>query len=429
MKRLSFFFLCYLLTVNLYAQKHVILVTIDGFRPDFYLNDKWPTPNLKQMVKEGVHAYGVNSVLPSITYPSHTTIVTGVQPIEHGIFYNGMFEPDTATGKIYWNFHQITAPTVWQAAQSAGLKVASLMWPASAEAPASFNISDIGSMGDAVREKYAVPQGIIQTLKKEVFHGDSAINWGKDQNNAQVAAWVIRNEKPNLMTIHLFSVDHAEHTVGREGEMVNEAISDADSGVGIIRQAIKDAGIEDSTLFIVTGDHGFYDVKKSVNPNVWLAKAGLFQGLAHWKARFFSAGGSTFLFLHDKNDRQTLKQVMQILKDLPAEEKKYLRIVPRKELDKIGADPNAVLALSGLEGASFGNASTGEAIKEGKGGAHGYFPDTRNIQTGFIAVEPKLKQGVEIKEMNLRDVTVFIKEYLQLNMPTVKGKSAAPYFN
>ncbi|GAA4791475.1 ectonucleotide pyrophosphatase/phosphodiesterase [Olivibacter ginsenosidimutans] len=425
MKRLFLFLICCLSLLSLHAQqKHVILVTIDGFRPDFYLEDKWPTPNLKQLLLEGIHAYGVNSVFPSVTYSSHTTIVTGVQPDEHGIYYNGVFDPDSAGNKIYWNFHQIKVPTIWETAQKAGLTVASLMWPVSAEAPTSFNIADIGGMGDSVRTKYARPEGVVETIKQEVFHSNADINWGKDQKNAQVAAWVIQNLKPNLMTIHLFSVDHAEHMVGREGSMVSEAISDADSAVGIIRQAIMDAGIADSTLFIVTGDHGFYDVKKSVNPNVWLSKAGLLQ-----KAQFYSAGGSTYLFLRDKKDKQTAKQVMTLLKSLPAEEKSYFRIVSRKEMNKIGADPNVAFALTGLEGAAFGNSRTRETITAGKGGTHGYFPDTRSIQTGFIAISPQMKKGVEIKEMNLRDITVFITEYLHLDMPTVKGKSVANYFN
>ena len=68
------------------SAKHVIFVTIDGFRPDFYLDSEWQMPNVKALMKDGAYAKGVNSVFPSMTYPSHTTIVTGVQPVKHGIF-------------------------------------------------------------------------------------------------------------------------------------------------------------------------------------------------------------------------------------------------------------------------------------------------------------------------------------------------------
>lgn len=396
--------------------KHVILVTIDGFRPDFYLEDKWDTPNLKKILEQGLHAYGVNSVFPSVTYPSHTTIVTGVQPADHGITSNAVFEPDSNTGKSYWNFHQIKTPTIWEAAKNNGLTVASMLWPVSADAPIDVNISDIGSMGDSIRQEYARPKGIIDTIKKHLFP-DQVVKWGEDEYNAPASAWIIRQYKPHLMTIHLISVDHAEHTVGREGKMVEEAIHEADKGIGLIWQAIKDAGIEDQTLFIVTGDHGFYNVEKNIHPNVWLAEAGLFNpnDPTDWKAQFFAVGGSSFLFLKDEHDSETKNQALQLLQDRPLNEKKYFRIIDKEKLKAIGGNPQAAFALSGLNGASFGNANTGNAIREGKGGTHGYFPDTRNIQTGFLAIGPNIEKQTEIKEMDLKDVTVLVKEYLKLD--------------
>ncbi|MEO3406234.1 alkaline phosphatase family protein [Mucilaginibacter sp. CAU 1740] len=93
-KQLSIALLALFITTGqLMAQtaKHVIFITIDGFRPDFYLESEWQTPNLRALMKDGAYAKGVNSVFPSMTYPSHTTIVTGVQPAKHGVFYNNMF--------------------------------------------------------------------------------------------------------------------------------------------------------------------------------------------------------------------------------------------------------------------------------------------------------------------------------------------------
>jgi predicted AlkP superfamily pyrophosphatase or phosphodiesterase len=411
-------------------ERHVILITIDGLRPDFYLENTWRTPNLHQMAQEGSYAYGVNSVFPSVTYPSHTTIVTGVQPAVHGIFYNGMFEPDSITGKIYWNFHQITAPTLWQVVTDAGLKASSINWPASAEAPVTFNIPDIGGKQEKVL-RYAVPEGFIDTLNQQLFHGKelSDINLGKDQNSAKIAAWVIKKDQPHFLTVHLFSVDHFEHEQGRHGEKVEAAIADADEGVGIIRDAVQDAGIADNTLIIVAGDHGFLDVTVNVHPNVWLAKAGLLDNPnGKWKARFHTNGGSAFLFLKDKNDEETLQKVKTILENLPAEEKKYIRIITTDEARKIGADPNAALQLSGLNGASFGKEYTGNAIRAGKGGTHGYYPDFREIQTGFICIGKNVKNKNKIKEMNLRDITAIVVKYLGLQMPSCQGQVPADLF-
>ena len=156
------FLILLMLTGQLRAQtaQHVIFLTIDGFRPDFYLDDAWHMPNLRALMKDGAYAKGVNSVFPSMTYPAHTTIVTGVQPAKHGIFYNNVFTPDGAPQQPYWQDSSIQVPTIWKAAKDHGLTVASLYWPVSANAPVDYNIPDIGGLGDGVREQYSLPQGL-----------------------------------------------------------------------------------------------------------------------------------------------------------------------------------------------------------------------------------------------------------------------------
>lgn len=426
MKKIIFVLSVLITAGNVFAQtaKHVIIVTVDGFRPDFYLDTSWHANNIRSLMKEGAHANGVNSVLPSMTYPSHTTIVTGVQPVKHGVYYNGMFEPNGSTGKMYWNDSSIKVPTLWKAVQQKGLKASALFWPVSAEAPVSYNIPDIGGMGEAVREKFSRPAGFIDTLKKEVFNGTNKIEYGKDENVGKIAAYVIKKDQPNLMTIHLFSVDHAEHQQGREGDMVKAAIADADSAVGIIADALKDAGIWNNTVLIVTGDHGFVTVKTSVNPNVWLANAGLMNDVKadDWKAQFYCVGGSAYLYLKDKNDTKTLTEVKEILSKLPEEDKELFRILTDEQLKVIGANPEVSLVLSGENGASFGNASKGEAVKPGKGGTHGYYPDFHQIQTGFVAHGPGIKKGSTIPEMNLRDIAPSVAKLLGIDFPSAVGK-------
>ena len=405
------------------ANKHVVVITIDGFRPDFYLDEKWSAPNLKAMKQEGAHAYGVNSVFPSVTYPSHTTIVTGVPPAKHGIFYNALFEKDAFTkGQIYWHSNQINSPTLWEATQNAGLKAASVNWPVSVGAPTVFNISDVGAKGQKVMEDSTTPSGISAHLKKELFDNASTIEIGIDKNVASIAAWVIKTRKPNFMTVHLLGMDHEQHVHGRNGAEVEHALILADSAVGMIRKAITEAGIKDNTLLIVTGDHGFYDVSTTVSPNVWLKEWGLIQDNDAWKAKFHTAGGGAFLFLSDKNDLTTLNTIKRKLEALPDADKKYFEIVDRKKLDAIGADPNVVLALTGVSGASFSARTDASAVDKGKGGTHGYFPDTRNIQTGFVAEGKDLRKQATIREMNLKDISAIVIKYLGLTMPTSEGR-------
>ncbi len=397
------------------------MITIDGSRPDFYLDSSWHADNIRALMAGGAYAEGVNSVFPSMTYPSHTTIVTGVQPAKHGIYYN------TGPGeRVYWNDSSIKVPTVWGAATAKGMTVAALLWPVSADAPVQYDIPDIGSLGEKVREQYSKPAGFVDELRAQVFGGAANIEYGRDVNVARIAAYVIAKARPNLMTIHLFSVDHNEHMQGREGDLVRAAVRGADSAVGIIVDAVKAAGIADSTVIIVTGDHGFMTVTKQVNPNVWLQRAGLITDLKQeqWRAMFYSVGGSSYLYV---KDREALLQVQHILRHLPDTVKQYLRVINRKELDKIGGNPEVALALSGLNGAGFGNATTGEVVRPGHGGQHGYFPDFYEIRTGWVAYGPGIRKGAVIKEMDQRDQAAIIARLLGLDFPS-DGKAPPTIF-
>ena len=422
-------FALFMITGQLMAQtaKHVIFLTIDGFRPDFYLDNEWQTPNLRALMKDGAYAKGVNSVFPSVTYPSHTTIVTGVQPEKHGVFYNNVFTPDGTPQQPYWQDSSIHAPTIWKAAKEKGMTVASLYWPVSANAPVDYNIPDVGNLGDSVCEQYSLPHGFYAEMKKEVFGGVDVIDAGKNQNVAKIAAYIIKKSKPGLMTIHVFSADGAQHDVGRYGTEVQEAVADADAAVGIIIDALKAASIWETTVFLVGGDHGFYDVKKMISPNVWLKQAGLINDVrtGDWKAQFNTAGGSAFLYLKDPSDKATADKIKALLKAQPDTVKQYYRIISREQLDKGGYNPNIAFALTGQHDAAFSTASTGDAIKPGKGGTHGHFPDTKNIRTGLIAHGPGIRKGAVIEEMNLRDMTPIMVKLLGVPFPKVDGKIPA----
>lgn len=396
--------------------RHVVLITIDGSRPDFYLDSSWHANHIRALMADGAYAMGVNSVFPSMTYPSHTTIVTGVQPAKHGVYYN------TGPGdRVYWNDSSIRVPTLWGAATAKGLTVASLLWPVSADAPVAYDIPDIGSLGEAVRERYSKPVGFVDTLRVRVFGGASRIEWGRDVNIGRIAAYVIAEARPNLMTIHLFSVDHNEHMEGREGAGVRRAVRGADSAIGIIEDALKATGIWDSTVLIVTGDHGFMTVTKQVNPNVWLKQAGLITdlGRGQWRAMFYSVGGSSYLYV---KDAEALTAVEHILRELPDSVKQFVRVIDKKQLEKIGGNPEVALALSGLNGAAFGNAVSGDAVRPGHGGQHGYYPDFFEIRTGWVAHGPGIRKGVVIKEMDQRDQAAIVARLLGLEFPFADGK-------
>lgn len=437
MKRIVLFVCALLLSVtHIMAQhaKYVILISIDGFRPDFYLDKSWPAPNMQHLKENGVHATGVRGIFPTITYPSHTTLITGVMPARHGICYNTPFEPAGASGR--WNSESklIKAETLWDAVGKAGMISASVSWPVSVGAPVNYNIPETFSLSNpadrrAPTSEQSTPKGLFEEVQRyatgELQSTDMNLRYlGMNETLSRMAAYLIGRYKPNLLTVHLPCTDEVQHRVGREGLEVATAVAAADHGIGTILEAIEKAGISDSTAVIVTGDHGFVDIHTSLAPNVWLAQKGLAgtkDNPGSWKALFHSGGGSTFLKLKDRNDQQTLQQVKAMLNELPEGIRKQFRIIEQPALSKTGADPDAVLALAAVQGIAFSAAKEGDAVKKSNGGAHGYYPDFREIQTGFIACGAGLEKNITVPQLGLEDVAPLVAKLLGITLKQADG--------
>ncbi len=422
-------------TVTYGQDQHVVLISIDGLRPEFYKDPSWNMVNLRQAMQEGVYADGVDGVFPTVTYPSHTTMITGVKPLKHGVYYNTPFEPLGATGKWIWDYNTIKTPTIFSAAKAKGLKTASVYWPVSFNSPATWNFPEYWYLSDkksritlkALKEN-TTPAGLYEELENNAlgkledvdFSGDYL---GLDDNLARTACYLIRKYKPAFTAVHLVMVDHFEHEQGRDGDKVRAAVASADRAVKSIREAVDMAGITKNTTIIVTGDHGFVDIHAVLAPNVLLAKAGLYdpQKPDNWKAYFHTAAGGCFLQLKDRNDKQTRDKVMQLLKSLPVQQQQTFIMKSREELDAIGADPTAALGLAAQQGYAFTPASTGEFIRGSKGGTHGFYPDFKEIQTGFVAFGNGIRKGGVIPQMGLVDIAPLISKLLQLDMPAGDG--------
>ncbi|MET0464005.1 MAG: ectonucleotide pyrophosphatase/phosphodiesterase [Chitinophagaceae bacterium] len=415
-------------SLQLSAQKtkHVILISVDGFRPDFYLDSTWPAPNMQYLAKLGVSAKGVEGVFPSVTYPSHTSILTGAYPAEHGIYYNTPFQPLGATG--IWNSETelIKTKTLWTAFKEAGLKTASVSWPVSVGADVDYNIPEAFTIKNPLDRRgptslHATPKGLFEEVQLKATGQmeavDLNINHSKiDENIGRIGAYLFRTYKPSLLTIHLPGVDHAEHTQGRSGQLVKAAIANADRVIGSIWETVTLSGMADSTAIIITGDHGFVNVSRSFSPNILLVQAGLLDAKdgpdRSWKAQFNSGGGSVFLQLKDPSDKQTLDKIVNLLKTQPDSIKRLFRIVDQQALRKSGADPNAALALAAIQGVSINTKTEGALVSPGKGGAHGYFPDFREIQTGFIGFGAGFRNNKVIDHMKLIDIAPVVAKML-----------------
>lgn len=415
------------------TSKHIVIISIDGFRPDFYLDPSWGMVNLRIMMKEGVYAKGVNSVFPSLTFPNHTSIVTGVPPAEHGVFYNVRYNPTRTNREFYWYYKAIKSPTLWDAVHKVGLTSASVNWPVSVGAPIDYNIPAIKKPGMSQIEAtipYCTPEGLLKevqnfaTGKLENEDFDKKKDYlMQDQTMARIGGYLIRKYKPTLTTIHLSCVDHFEHREGRDGDMVRRAVSGADLAIRTIVESIERAGISEKTAIIVTGDHGHVNTNTVIRPNVWLSKAGLITDLKtdNWEAQFNSAGGSAFLYLKDPKDSTTLAKVESVITALPNRIKRLFRIIDKDLLGRIGADPRAALSLSAVKGFAFSNGLTGSAFGTANGATHGHFPNFSEIQTGFVAYGAGIKKNRVIPEMDIIDIAPMVAYLLGIDFPSADG--------
>ncbi|TCD08272.1 alkaline phosphatase family protein [Pedobacter frigidisoli] len=428
--------LCWLSAGSIYAQEqHVVLISVDGLRPEFYMDQQWGMVNVRQAMKNGSYAEGVRGSFPSVTYPSHTTIVSGVLPAKHGIYYNTPVEPLGVSGKWFWYYKDIKVPTIWTAAKDAGLITAGVSWPVTVGAPIDYNLPEYVILPkDKSEKKDEIKAMLLESNPKSLFqevqnlavgqfveYGATIDFYTSDQNKSRMAAYILKRYKPSFLALHIALLDHFEHEQGRDGDKVRSALVGVDVAIKTIMDAAEVAGISKNTTFIITGDHGFVDIHTQFKPNVLLAKLGLYDDAkkTEWKAYFQQSGGSAFLHLKDPKDKAGLEKINQGLKQLPLGIQRMYHVLDKEEIAKAQGDPTASIALAANQGFSFGASATGEMLAAVSGGTHGYLPtDFKEIQTGFVAFGKGIKAGTVIPLMGQEDIAPLIAKLLNLNLKT-----------
>ena len=413
--------------------EHVVLVSIDGLRPEFYRDPAYPMPTLQSWAREGSHAEEVVGIFPSVTYPSHTTMLTGALSARHGIHYNAPFEPEGATGRWFWEAAAIKCPTLWDACRAAGKKTASVSWPVSVGAPVDLLLPEVwplekGVPFDAPLRQHATP-GLIDEVEREVMRiGSETFDFDADTRDvrvAQVTAHLISKHKPALVTVHLTSPDHHMHAHGREHVEVRRALAMVDTCLSILVEGARRAKVLDRTAFVVTGDHGFVNKHQELAPNVWLIEAGL-RGPQRalgpgWRASFHASGGGAFLQLARPDDGEAVAKVRALLAALPPGVRGGFRVLERAELDRYGVDPAVPLALAAEDGWAFTSSGDGPAVRAATGGTHGYAPELPRMQTGLVAWGAGVRPGAVARRLRLVDVAPLVARLLGVDFEAPDG--------
>ncbi len=420
------------------APRAVLMISIDGMRPDYvtapehHLN----IPNLRQMLETGAYADGVRGVLPTVTYPSHTTLITGVWPSKHGIWNNVAFDP-TGANLEGWNWYaeDIRVPTLWDLAAQAKLGVGSVSWPVSVGARSvQFLVPEVWravSPDDRKLLRALSTPGLLSDFEPVLGPYVSNIEAGipGDWSRTRYAERIIRQKHTRFMTVHLAALDHIEHESGPFSPEANAALEAIDQMVGVLVKAIREQ--TPGAALCVVSDHGFARIDHQINLKTAFVKAGLIVPNAHrtglrspavteWKADAWSAGGSYLITLKDPADAATRTAVGKLLHDLAADPANGIdRILDRPEIAALGGDPSAEFAVDLKPGFSAGTALEGPLVHQIKpGGTHGYSPTHPEMRASYFMSGDGIRPAVHLKDIDMRSIAPTVARYLGLQLPS-----------
>jgi predicted AlkP superfamily pyrophosphatase or phosphodiesterase len=416
----------------------VVLISIDGMKPDYVLEaDKHglKIPNLRRFLAEGISASGVAGVLPTVTYPSHTTMVTGVSPATHGILANTPFDPFGRNLEgWYWYAEDIKVLTLWDVVSQRGMVTSSVNWPVTVGAHITYNIVQYW------RASTPDDQKIIRALSTPglLTEAEQALGPypdGKDESvegdrrRARFNVFLLEKKKPRFHTCYFTGLDTEQHANGPYSASVFAALEEIDILIGQVRAAAEKLG-GGKAIVCVVSDHGFIRTERELHLNPALRDAGLIRAdnkgkMKSWRAYAWATGGSAAIMLQDASDEDARRKTREVLKRLAHD--------PSSGLGQVFEGANA-LALRGFPEATFivgvkdgyrlDDSLDGPITAPGSArGSHGYLPDNRAMDASFFLVGPGVPVHHNLGRIDMRDITPTLAGLLGLALPSAEGRN------
>ncbi len=424
----------------------VVVISIDGMKPESVTEADahgLKIPVLRAFLTQGTYAEGVVGVVPTVTYPSHTTMVTGVWPAEHGVIDNTPFDPlREHPGAWYWDFADIKVPTLYTVADAAGIKTANVGWPVTVGAPIDYNIAE-GTQSEHTDRPSGSPYNPPDILGQIGVTPDAQKN--QDVMKTEEAVAILQHFRPGLLLVHLTDLDHEEHEHSPFSPEANASLEILDGQVGQIRQAAL--AVNPATRIVVVSDHGFLRVDHRTNLNVLLAQAGLIElgppkagvkepgagstsrgpatrgpSVVSWKAEAWAAGGSNAIMLKDPSDKEMVKRVRGVLEAAKADPKNGIEtILTHEEIVKRGGFPEVTFLVDYKEGWDPGGALAGPVVQDAPStGMHGYLPSRPAMRSAFLIEGTGIAAGRDLHVVDMRQIAPTLAGLLGLTLPLAK---------
>ena len=350
----------------------VILISIDGFRADYL--DRGLTPTLAALAADGVRADAMKPSFPTLTFPNHYTLVTGLYPDHHGIVNNRMIDPKTGHAFVYKDADTIADPAwwggepLWVSVEKQGRHAATMFWPG----------SDVAI--DGVRPSLWM-------------HFDGRLT--PDQRVDQLLRWTdLRGDaRPSFYTLYLEQVDHAGHEDGPDSTDVNAAMREIDAALARLVDGLKTRGLFDRANIVIVSDHGM--TSTAPERQIFL------DDLVDLDAAGFVTGG----ILAGMNPKPA--EAAEIERTILAP-RAHMQCWRKSEVPArlhYGTNPRvpALLCLAD-DGWIITTHADAAKRKHFSLGEHGYDNDDPKMRALFVAHGPAFKAGLRVREFDNVDV-------------------------
>lgn len=429
---------------------HVILVTIDGLAA-FYMNDlAAPLTTLRQLAAEGAVAEGLRVANPSITWPNHTTLVTGVYAEKHSVLFNGVLvrAGDGLSVRVDPRCDKadlVAVPTIYDLLHEKGYRTAGINWPCTRHSKTLHD--DFPDVPDMI--EFTTPKLVEELIAAGLLNaGNTSTNFNRqggprrDQIWTAAAAHVLRTRKPNFMLFHLLITDSIQHRYGPKTPAAYTALGMADMHLREMLTALDEAGIRQRTTIFVVSDHGFETTTNIIHPNVLLRKAGLLDtnlvsknpAIFKTRAQIISEGGTAMVYLTNPatkaDDRRRVMDLFRSAEGIAEvlEPPSFSQFgYPSPEKNSQMAD----LVLVPKPGHGFSNNSMGDeaitpvTLTSGGLGAHGFLSTNPNMNAVFVTHGRGIKRGAKVGIVDNRDVAPTMAHLLGHKLPGADGKVLA----
>ncbi len=406
---------------GLATARPVLVVSIDGLRPADVIAAQargLKLPTLTRLLATGAHARTVTGVLPTVTYPSHTTLLTGAAPARHGIAGNTTFDPEQRNfGGWYWYSADIQRTTLWEAAHAAHLSTGNVQWPVSVGAGGlDWNLPQLWRTGqgdDAKLVKALSTPGLVADLEADTglaLPGGIDERPEADEARGRFAEALIARHHPQFLTVYMTALDHAQHVFGPDSAEAKAVLERIDTAVGRVIAAER-AAYPDAAVALVS-DHGFAPTDTEISLYRAFIDAGLVAvdargKITGWDAVPWNSGGSVAVVLARPDDAALRTRVARLLETLRADPaNRIARIATRAQIAALGGNPAAEFIINlgpGMMSADYTPGGPLLAPSHYKG-MHGYFPDDPRMMSTFVVAGPGIAAGRDLGEVDMRSI-------------------------